>query len=135
MTAEILGPRRAARAVFFTLLVAAAGCTSGPSSASKKAVNAMLAAQNFQGALAKIDAGKENSYKKKNLVLYYLDRGMVQHHMGLYKDSDLSLDTAEKRMEELYTKSVTKAAGMLVLNDNTADYAGEPFERALTNLV
>jgi hypothetical protein len=37
-------------------------------------------------------------------------------------------------MEELFTKSVTKSAGMLLLNDNTVDYAGEPYERALTNV-
>ncbi|OGR70681.1 MAG: hypothetical protein A2X40_06115 [Elusimicrobia bacterium GWC2_65_9] len=37
-------------------------------------------------------------------------------------------------MEELYTKSVSKAAGTLLLNDNTTEYAGERFERALVNV-
>jgi len=58
----------------------------------------------------------------------------VLAHEGKYKESDEAFDKAEQRMVELYTKSVTKAAGMLVLNDTTADYAGEPFERAMTNV-
>ncbi|HBT62202.1 MAG TPA: hypothetical protein DEB40_10715 [Elusimicrobia bacterium] len=67
------------------------------------------------------------------MVLYYLDLGTVLFHAGKYKESDEAFDKAEQRMVELYTKSVTKTAGMLVLNDATVDYAGEPFERALTN--
>jgi hypothetical protein len=37
-------------------------------------------------------------------------------------------------MEALYTKSISKGAGRYILNDNTVDYAGEVFERALTNV-
>ena len=37
-------------------------------------------------------------------------------------------------MEELYTKSVSRALGTLIINDNTTEYAGEPFDRALTNV-
>lgn len=121
----------AAAVVTLSLL---AGCRSGPSTATKKAINTMLATQNWSGAEAYIEKNKESQYKKKNLVLFYLDKGLIQHHAGKYQESEQSLDAAETRMEELYTKSITKTGGMFFLNDNTVDYAGEPFERALTNV-
>ena len=116
------------------IVLAAAGCSSGPSGSFKKKLNAHLGAQNYAGALMDIDKAKEGQYGKKNMVLYYLDRGTVLHHDGKYQESDTAFEAAENRMVELYTKSVTKSAGMMVLNDNTVDYAGEPFERALTNV-
>lgn len=109
------------------------GC-GGPSGASKKTVNEFLARRQYAQAEAYLDAGKEARYGKRNMVLYYLDKGLVQHHAGKYKESDASFDVAERRMEELYTVSLSKASGMLLLNDATMDYAGEPFERALTHV-
>lgn len=115
---------------FLALFLAACG---GPSGSMRKDVNASLAGRDFAGAEKKVAAAKESSYGKKNLVLYYLDLGAVQHDAGKFKESDQSLDRAERRMEELYTKSVTRAAGTLMLNDSTTEYAGERFERALVN--
>jgi hypothetical protein len=123
--------RTAAAAI---LLCALAGCKSGPSGSFKKKLNAHMGAQNYAMALQDVDKAKEGQYGKKNMVLYYLDRGTLLHHDGKYKESEAAFDSAENRMVELYTKSVTKSAGMMVLNDNTVDYAGEPFERALTNV-
>ncbi len=122
--------RRFALALLPLLLSACAG----PSAATKRTVNDFLARHDYEKAESHLESSKESQYGRKNMVLYYLDKGLVQHHAGKYADSDESLDKAETRMEELYTKSVTKASGMLILNDNTADYAGEPFERALTNV-
>ncbi|MDP3543861.1 MAG: hypothetical protein Q8T11_15445 [Elusimicrobiota bacterium] len=118
--------------LFLPLLVLLAAC-GGPSGSMRKDVNGLLAARNFDGAQARVEKAKESSYGKKNQVLYYLDLGAVQHDAGRFKESDASLDKAERRMEELYTKSVSKAAGTLVLNDNTTEYAGERFERAMVN--
>lgn len=115
---------------FSAFLMAACG---GPSGSLRKDVNASIAARDFASAEKKTVAAKELSYGKKNQVLYYLDLGAVQHDAGKFKESDESLDKAERRMEELYTKSVTRAAGTLMLNDTTTEYAGERFERALVN--
>lgn len=106
----------------------------GPSGSMRKDVNALIAARDFKGAEARIQKEKLGSYGKKNQVLYYLDLGAVQHDAGRYKESDKSLELAEARMEELFTKSVSRAAGTLLLNDNTTEYAGERFERALVNV-
>lgn len=124
--------RLLALAVFLGAL-AATGCVS-PSSASKRTVNAFIAQRQFAQAETYLETQKETSYGKRNMVLYYLDKGLVQHHAGKYKESDASFDKAERRMDELYTTSLTKASGLLLLNDATMDYAGEPYERALTHV-
>ncbi len=108
---------------------------AGPSRTYRADLNNQIAAGNYAGAIAQIDAAKEREYGKKNAVLYYLDRGMVQHDQGDYKGSDESLDSAERRMEELYTKSVSRGVGTFLINDNTTEYAGEAFERALMNVT
>ncbi|OGR99318.1 MAG: hypothetical protein A2V88_03830 [Elusimicrobia bacterium RBG_16_66_12] len=122
---------RGGAVVFLACLLAACG---GPSGSMRKEVNGLIAARDFAGAEARIVKEKQGSYGKKNQVLYYLDLGAVQHDGGKYKESDQSFETAETRMEELFTKSVSKAAGTLLLNDNTTEYAGERFERALVNV-
>ena len=123
-----------AAAAFFAGLAGLAGCASGPSGASKRAVNSYLATGNYAGAEKYLDGVKETQYGKKNQVLFYLDKGTVLHHEGKFQESDDAFDHAEQRSQELYTKSIHQAAGMLLLNDTTMDYAGEPFERALTNV-
>jgi hypothetical protein len=100
----------------------------------RKSVNGFVAARNYDEAQARVEKAKESSYGRKNMVLYYLDLGAVQHDAEKFKESDQSFDRAEQRMEELYTKSVSKAAGTLILNDSTTDYAGERFERAMVNV-
>lgn len=107
---------------------------SGPSQATKRALHAQLAAGDFDGAAASLQKAKLTQYGRKNAVLWNLDMGTVLHHAGRYAESDKHFDEAELRMQELYTKSVTKHAAMLALNDNTVDYAGEPFERALLHV-
>lgn len=117
----------------FLAAVLASGC-GGPSAEMRKALTAQLVAGDFAGAEQRIVAAKESSYGRKNMVLYYLDLGAVQHDAGKYKESDQSFAAAEQRMDELFTKSVSKEAGRFLLNDTTTDYAGERFERALVNV-
>ncbi|MBI4374919.1 MAG: hypothetical protein HY549_00555 [Elusimicrobia bacterium] len=109
-------------------------CASGPSSQSIRRVQRYILTEDYAGAESYLERSKESEYGRKNMVLYHLDRGLVLHHAGKYLESEASFDVAESRIEELYTKSLSQAAGMLLLNDNTVDYAGEPFERALTNV-
>jgi hypothetical protein len=113
--------------------LALSGC-AGPSIKAKQTSNQMMASGNFEGAAAFLEKAKEKEYGKHNAVLYHLDVGTVLHHAGKFKESDEHFDMAERRMEELYTKSVSQAAGTLLLNDTTQEYSGEVFERALTNV-
>ena len=107
---------------------------AGPSRSFRTGLNSRLAVFDYDGALADIEKAKSSEYSEKNAVLYYLDRGMVLHDAARYQESDKSLGTAEDRMEELFTKSVSRGAATFLLNDNTTKYAGEVFERALDNV-
>ena len=67
-------------------------------------------------------------------MLYYLDRGIIAHFAGRYRESNESFSKAESIMEELYTKSLSKQAASFLISDNTIPYRGEDFERAMVNL-
>ncbi len=86
----------------------------------------------FKALTAKIEQAKEREYGKHNAVLYYLDLGMAQHEAGEYAASDHSFDSAQNQMEELYTKSVSRHASRVIVDDTTVDYPGMPYERALS---
>ena len=124
------------RKTIYCLLAAVllSACATGPSGKYRRTLNAQVASADYNAAYESIKAAKDEEYGAKNAVLYYLDAGLMLQNASRYKESDDNLDMAERRMDELYTKSVSKTAGMLFLNDATVDYAGEPYERALLNV-
>lgn len=98
-------------------------------------ITADLRAQNFAAAAARIEAAAEDGkYAGKDRLLYYLDSGLAYHYEGNLELSNARLAAGEAVAEELYTKSVSKAAASMVLNDNATEYAGEDFEILYTNL-
>ena len=115
------------------LAIAAGGC-AGPSFSYKKSLVQDIAAQNYTAALKKVDESKSKQYGSKNMLLYHLDRGLLLHEAGQYKESDKSFDDAEILYDELYTKSLTGAAGTLFINDNTAPYYGKPYDKSLMHV-
>ena len=121
-------------AVLFPLLVLLLSACAGPSTSLRRKIDAKIAAGDYAGAETLIDGEKLSSYGKKNRVLYHLDLGAVLFDDRKYKESDQNFATAEEDMDALYTKSIHQAAGTLLLNDNTVDYAGERFERAFVNV-
>ena len=121
-------------AVSFSLLVLLLSACSGPSTSLKRKIDEKIARGDYPAAESLIEGAKTSSYGQKNRVLYHLDLGAVQFDAQQYKDSDQNFATAEEDMDALYTKSIHQAAGMMLLNDNTVDYAGERFERAFVNV-
>jgi hypothetical protein len=96
-------------------------------------INQCLLKEDYASAHKLIRKNKK-AYPKRNAVLYHLDEGVVSHFAGRYDDSNESFSKAESRMEELYTKSLSKQAASFVISDNTIPYRGEDFERAMVNL-
>ncbi|MCF7911642.1 MAG: hypothetical protein K9M99_03870 [Candidatus Cloacimonetes bacterium] len=88
---------------------------------------------NYSGAINSVIKAKEEVYKLKDRVMYYLDLGMLYHYNGQYELSNQTLTQAERAIEELYTKSVSKAALSMLLNDNAMDYGGEEYEDIYLN--
>ncbi len=88
-----------------------------------------VSGQNFIGAAASIEKSKEAYYEKKDRVLYYLDLGMLYHYAGSYTQSSQALTSAEDGIDELYTKSISKGAESLLLNDNARMASGRFSQR------
>lgn len=89
---------------------------------------------NYQAAISQIKEGKEKVYKEKDRVLYYLNLGMLYHYAGEYEKSNEFLTKAEFAIEELFTKSASKIATSILLNDNALDYSGEDYEDIYLNV-
>lgn len=102
-----------------------------PSVAYRENLSALVADRQYAEATQAIDEAREPKYGDKDRVLYWLDKAAILHAARDYAGSDALLDKAELRIEELYTVSLSQAAGTVLVNDATQDYAGEPHERAL----
>ncbi len=93
----------------------------------------MLARADYPAAMARIESAKDIAYTPKDRAVYYLDIGMLHHWNGDYEKSNEYLEKAERAIEENFTRSVTRAASSLILNDNTLAYAGEDYEDIYLN--
>ncbi len=80
-------------------------------------------------------ARDKNKYAQKDRLLYFIDAGMLNHYAQSYDASNAKLHLAEEAAEELFTKSVSRAAASLLLNDNVLEYSGEDYEVLYTNLI
>ena len=109
------------------LLVAllAAGCATH---AEKRAeMERAMSRGDYAAALQELD----KKHKNPENVLYLLDRGLLLHYLGRHAESNVEFEAAEVRIQDLYTRSLSKEAAALVTSDNVIPYDGAPFERAL----
>lgn len=114
--------------VFCFLLMACA-----PSLSHQKGIESNLLSHQYAKADRLVEENRRD-YGKRNIVLYYLDRAMLLHLAGQYRESNAFFGKADIEMERLYTQSVTSHVGALLTNDNLLPYGGEDFERVLIHL-
>ena len=91
-----------------------------------------------QGLYSEADSVIEKEgkqYGERNEILYNLDRAMTLHLSGRYAESNNYLDKSERKMEELFTKSITAETGAMFTNDNILPYEGEDFEKVMLNVI
>ena len=79
-------------------------------------------------------ARDDNKFGEKDRLLYFVDAGALNHYAGNYEISNTKLHVAEEAVDELFTKSVSRAAASVLLNDNVLESAGEDYENIYTNL-
>jgi hypothetical protein len=75
----------------------------------------------------------ENIDRGSSELLYLYEKGLVLHFHNDFDSSNAVLEQAEQLLEDLYTKSVTRAIAGLTLTDIITKYRGEPFEAVLVN--
>lgn len=90
---------------------------------------------NYSAAAKQIEAARaKNKYQNKDRFVYFVDAGLAYHYAGQLDSSNRRLTQAEDAAEELFTRSISRAAASLLLNDNVLEYTGEDYEILYTNL-
>jgi hypothetical protein len=120
----------------FSLCVLIAGITlvSCATTDHLAKVDSEVARGDFAGSLRALEKKKKDAYREKDMVLYYLDAGILSHYAGYYDDSSKLLQEGERAIESAFTKSLTETVGSFILNDTTREYAGEDYEDVYLNV-
>jgi hypothetical protein len=94
----------------------------------------MIKSGDYKGADDLVEKSKEQ-YKGEHEMLYFFDKGSILQMMGDYKGSAAILDSADQRIDDLYTKSATKEITSFFSNDLNLPYEGENFEQVMVNIM
>ncbi len=122
-------------AILISILFSLIGCSNiRTRDAYKESLLENVQNRNFLGAIKIIEDTKEKSFSDKDRVLYYLYKGVLLHYNQEYQESNIALTDAENAIEDLYTKSLSRAASSMLLNDNVFAYAGEDYEDIYINI-
>ncbi len=124
-------PRKALQVLCAALSLFCAACAG--STAFYRTVDDRVAAGNYGGAIEEV-RNNAGEYGDKSSVLFDLDLGLLYHYQGNNDSSNVHLFAAERRIQELFTKSISLAALSVLTNDNVLPYDGEDFERVLINV-
>ena len=106
------------------LLLTLVGCSSFYTNTEfYQPILSSLKQGDYNQAVQKVfEAEIEDEYADKDKLLLHLDKAMLLHYQGNYQQSNNEFDKAERIIEELYTKSISKAAASMLANDNALDY-------------
>jgi hypothetical protein len=105
-------------------------CASG----SFAVVDGELERSSYAGSVKTLEKNRKLLYKSGDKILYYLDKGMLQHYAQHYSESSKLLHEGELAIEEAFTKSITQEISAYLINDNVRDYAGEDYEDIYINV-
>lgn len=98
-----------------------------------KSIEGSLYKGNVENAVKSLNSNRSD-YSKEDQVLYELDRGILAYYMGDDKNAIKFLEKADRRIEENYTESISKAVLSAISNDYAMDYAGENYESVYVNV-
>lgn len=120
--------------LFSVLLVAStlAGCATH--SQLRKDLVRDVRNGRYEQALKDVEKLHEDA-SKKDLVMDLMDKGMVLHLLGKYKESNAVLDNAKLKLDELFGVSVSEELASIAWNDTAASFQGEEFERVMVNAI
>ena len=95
---------RAAVAVVLAAVVALSGCATY--TARQKGLVDRLAAGDYDAALSTV----EKNRRGKDLLLYWLEKGLILHYADRWQESNAAFEAGEQLAADLYTKSLSEAA-------------------------
>lgn len=110
-----------------------AGC--GVKQSYYKDLESYIVKNQYAAAQQHVQKEPDKTYPERDRLLYYFDLAMTAHLAGDYAKSNEALYAAEKAIEDLYSKSVSKQAASFLVNDNVKEYAGEDFEMVVVHVI
>ncbi|MBO6793674.1 MAG: hypothetical protein JJ895_07175 [Balneolaceae bacterium] len=94
-----------------------------------------FASGDFESTSAMMESlEKKGVYTEKDAVLLNLEKGSAYHFSGDYSASNSYFEQAEFNIEDLYTKSISRALKSFLVNDNQLSYDGEDYEDVYLNV-
>lgn len=110
------------------------GCAAYMLDSAQVDLRNSFAAGNFQET-AELVSNYQNTgvYEGKDQVLVNLELGSANHFAGNYRESNQYFEYAEFEIEDLYSKSITRALKSFLVNDNILAYDGEDYEDVYLN--
>lgn len=88
----------------------------------------------YPEALALVKTQEGKGYRDSDMVLYYLDSGLLSHYSEEYSESSKLLGKGERAIASAFTKSITQEVSTYLLNDTMQEYAGEDYEDIYLNV-
>jgi hypothetical protein len=113
--------------VMFALAATISGCASSLTGYYSK-LRTKIDTGDYVSAAKFVDKS-ENKYGSKNILMYYLDSGVVNHLAKDYEKSSKKFELAKSKFREYEQKSVTTGVSSMFVNDNVMSYYGKDFER------
>jgi hypothetical protein len=121
--------KKGLKGLFFVFaIVFVFSCASNPYTQIGHAV----AREDFETGMRLLES-KKNSYNS-DIILYYLDKGMLAHYARDFEESSRLLEEGERAIEDAFTKSITQEIGSYMINDNVRSYDGEDYEDVYINV-
>ncbi|APJ02811.1 COG3014 family protein [Silvanigrella aquatica] len=87
----------------------------------------------YKEAATKLDESSLST-EGRNFALFGMEKGMLLYLQGEYPNAVKSWVQSDKKLDDLYTTSISKTTASFVINDSMSDYTGEAHERVLLPL-
>jgi hypothetical protein len=117
-------------AVFAVLLLLLLGCATTD---AYKRIDGEVYYGKYDEGVSLIDEQQKDMYRQRDVLLFYLDKGLLTHYAKRFDESISLLQEGERAIEAAYTKSITMEMATYILNDNTREYGGEDYEDVYIN--
>ncbi|VAW70501.1 hypothetical protein MNBD_GAMMA09-2178 [hydrothermal vent metagenome] len=119
--------------VFVLLLVLSVLVLQGCATTAEKTANMRKLMEINRTDLALIEAEKHLAEHVEG-VMENMNVGVLRRLNGDYRGSNEAFEIAKKKIDELYSTSVSEQASALMTNDESISFQGEKFEQVLIHL-
>ncbi|KAB8036277.1 hypothetical protein GCL60_15955 [Silvanigrella paludirubra] len=116
--------------IIFLLLPASiiSGCQSYTQENQK--IRQVLYSGKFAEATAQLDESSLAT-ESRNYALFTMEKGMLLYLQGDYTKAINQWQKSDRKLDDLYTTSISKTTASFIVNDSMSDYTGEAHERFL----